>query len=70
MRGGFGSQPTLTWDDLRAIQSEAPFPMDCVTTDPMFSGLAETMNLAMEELARRATETVLSVRVSGFKRKG
>ncbi|MEZ5474600.1 MAG: ABC transporter permease [Steroidobacteraceae bacterium] len=24
MRGGFGSQPTLTWDDLRAIQSEAP----------------------------------------------
>ena len=24
MRGGFGSQPTLTWEDLRAIQSEAP----------------------------------------------
>jgi putative ABC transport system permease protein len=24
IRGGFGSQPTLTWDDLRAIQSEVP----------------------------------------------
>jgi putative ABC transport system permease protein len=23
LRGGFGSQPTLTWDDLRAIQTEA-----------------------------------------------
>ncbi len=23
-RGGFGSQPTLTWDDLRAIQAEVP----------------------------------------------
>jgi len=23
-RGGFGSQPTLTWDDLRAIRREAP----------------------------------------------
>jgi len=23
-RGGFGSQPTLTWDDLKAIQSEVP----------------------------------------------
>ena len=23
-RGGFGSMPTLTWDDLRAIQSEVP----------------------------------------------
>jgi putative ABC transport system permease protein len=23
-RGGFGSQPTLTWDDLKAIQVEAP----------------------------------------------
>jgi len=23
-RGGFGSQPTLTWDDLRAIQTEIP----------------------------------------------
>ena len=22
--GGFGSQPTLTWDDLKAIQSEVP----------------------------------------------
>ncbi len=24
MRGGFGSMPTLTWDDLRAIRSEVP----------------------------------------------
>ena len=24
VRGGFGSQPTLTWDDLRAIQNEVP----------------------------------------------
>jgi len=24
MRGGFGSQPTLTWEDLRAIQTQAP----------------------------------------------
>jgi putative ABC transport system permease protein len=24
VRGGFGSQPTLTWDDLRAIQSQVP----------------------------------------------
>jgi putative ABC transport system permease protein len=23
-RGGFGSQPTITWDDLRAIQNECP----------------------------------------------
>ncbi len=23
-RGGFGSQPTLTWDDLKAIQTEVP----------------------------------------------
>ncbi|HZH04956.1 MAG TPA: ABC transporter permease, partial [Myxococcaceae bacterium] len=23
-RGGFGSQPTLTWDDLQAMQTEAP----------------------------------------------
>src|SRR5438309_6114214 len=22
--GGFGSQPTLTWDDLKAIQTEVP----------------------------------------------
>lgn len=52
------------------VQSEAPFPMDCVTTDPILSGLAESMNLSMTELSRRAMETVLSVRVSGFKRKG
>ncbi|MFN7975214.1 MAG: ABC transporter permease [Acidobacteriota bacterium] len=24
MRGGFGSQPTLTWDDLKSIQTELP----------------------------------------------
>src|SRR5688572_8446749 len=24
MRGGFGTQPTLTWDDLKAIQTEIP----------------------------------------------
>ena len=52
------------------VQSEAPFPVDCVTTDPMLAALAESLNLSMEELARRATETVLSVRVSGTKRKG
>jgi SAM-dependent methyltransferase len=52
------------------VQSEAPFPVDCLTTDPMISGRAETMNLSREELARRATETVLSVRVSGIKRGG
>lgn len=52
------------------VQSEAAFPVDCLTTDPMLSGLAESMNLSMEELARQAAETVLSVRVSGVKRKG
>jgi arsenite methyltransferase len=52
------------------IQGEVPFPMDCVTTDPMLAGLAESLNLSMEELARRATETVMSVRVSGIKRGG
>ena len=52
------------------VQSEAPFPVDCVTTDPMLSGLAASLNLSMEELARQATETVVSVRVSGFKRGG
>lgn len=49
------------------VQGEAPFPVDCVTTDPMLAGLAESMNVTMAELAKRATETVLSVRVSGFK---
>src|SRR5688500_6950805 len=24
MRGGFGSEPTLTWDELKAIQTEIP----------------------------------------------
>jgi SAM-dependent methyltransferase len=52
------------------VQGETPFPVDCLTTDPMISGLAEAMNLSREELARRATETVLSVRVSGIKRGG
>jgi arsenite methyltransferase len=52
------------------VQSETPFPVDCLTTDPMISGLAEAMNLSREELARRATETVASVRVSGIKRGG
>lgn len=51
-----------------AVQSEAPFPVDCVTTDPMLSGLAQSMNLTLAELARQAAETVVSVRVSGFKR--
>jgi SAM-dependent methyltransferase len=51
------------------IQSEAPFPVDCVTTDPMLAALAESLNLSMEELARQATETVVSVRVSGIKRR-
>ncbi len=49
------------------VQSEAPFPVDCITTDPMLSGLAESMNLTMEELARQAAETVVSARVSGIK---
>ncbi len=52
------------------VQSEAPFPVDCVATDPMLAELAESLNLSMEELARRATETVLSVRVSAIKRGG
>ncbi len=52
------------------IESEAPFPVDCLTTDPTISGLAEAMKLSREELARRATETVLSVRVSAIKRGG
>ena len=52
------------------VQSEAPFPVDCVTTDPMLAALAESLNLSMEELARQATETVVSARVSGIKRKG
>jgi arsenite methyltransferase len=52
------------------VQGEVPFPVDCVTTDPMLSGLAESLNLSMEELARQATETVVSVRVSGIKKGG
>jgi len=52
------------------VQSETPFPVDCVTTDPMLAALAESLNLSMEELARQATETVVSVRVSGVKKGG
>ena len=52
------------------VQSETAFPVDCVTTDPMLAALAESLNLSMEELARQATETVVSVRVSGIKRGG
>lgn len=50
------------------VQDEAPFPVDCVTTDPMLAGLAASLNISMDELARRAAETVMSVRVSGFKK--
>ncbi|NPV04128.1 MAG: arsenite methyltransferase [Syntrophaceae bacterium] len=49
------------------VHDEAPFPVDCVTTDPMLSGLSESLSLPVEELARQAAETVLSVRVSGTK---
>jgi arsenite methyltransferase len=52
------------------VQSETAFPVDCVTTDPMLAALAESLNLSMEELARQATETVVSVRVSGIKKGG
>ena len=52
------------------VQSETPFPVDCVTTDPMLAALAESLNLTMEQLARQATETALSVRVSGIKKGG
>ena len=53
-----------------SVQGEAPFPVDCVRTDPMLSGLAVSLNLSMEELARQAAETVVSARVSGIKRGG
>ena len=49
------------------VQGEAPFPVDCIKTDPMLAGLAESLNLSMEEMARQATETVVSARVSGIK---
>jgi hypothetical protein len=49
------------------VQSEAPFPVDCATTDPMLAALAESLDISTEELARRATETIMSVRVSGIK---
>jgi putative ABC transport system permease protein len=44
MRGGFGSQPTLTWDDLRSIRDEAPSvraaaPLGRITT-PVISETA------------------------------
>jgi putative ABC transport system permease protein len=31
-RGGFGTQPTLTWDDLKAIQTEVPLVADAAPT--------------------------------------
>jgi len=62
-----GAMKDAGFEDVR-VQSEAPFPVDCITTDPMLAGLADSMNLSMEELTKRATETVLSVRVSGIKR--
>ncbi|MBL8923555.1 MAG: ABC transporter permease [Myxococcaceae bacterium] len=31
-RGGFGTQPTLTWDDLKAIQTEMPLVADAAPT--------------------------------------
>jgi len=49
------------------VQSEAPFPVDCLTTDPMVAGLAESVNLSIEELADHAADLVLSVRVAGLK---
>ncbi|HSD94307.1 MAG TPA: arsenite methyltransferase, partial [Syntrophales bacterium] len=62
-----GAMKQAGFEDV-TVQSEAPFPVDCVTTDPLLASLAESLNLSTEELARRATETVLSVRVSGVKR--
>ena len=64
-----GAMRQAGFEDI-TVQSEAPFPVDCVTTDPMLSGLAESLNLSMEELAQQATETVVSVRVSGIKEGG
>jgi SAM-dependent methyltransferase len=64
-----GAMKQAGFEDV-TVQSETPFPVDCVTTDPMLATLAESLNLSMEELARRATETVLSVRVSGIRRGG
>ena len=52
------------------VQSESAFLVDWFTTDPMLSGLAVSLNLSMEELARQAAETVVSARVSGIKRGG
>jgi SAM-dependent methyltransferase len=62
-----GAMKQAGFEDV-TVQSETPFPVDCVTTDPMLAALAESLNLSMEELARQATETVVSVRVSGIKR--
>jgi hypothetical protein len=64
-----GAMKQAGFEDV-TVQSETPFPVDCVTTDPMLAALAESLNLSMEELARQATETVVSVRVSGIKRGG
>ena len=62
-----GAMRQAGFDDV-TVQGEAPFPVDCIKTDPMLAGLAESLNLSMEELARQATETVVSARVSGIKR--
>jgi hypothetical protein len=63
-----GAMKQAGFEDV-TIQSEAPFPVDCVTTDPMLAALAESLNLSMEELARQAAETVVSARVPGIKRR-
>lgn len=50
------------------VQSEMPFPVDCLTTDPMMAGLAQSVNLSIEELAGQAADFVLSMRVAGIKK--
>jgi putative ABC transport system permease protein len=40
-RGGFGSMPTLTWDDLRAIQSEIPAVQSAA---PTLRSVAQVVN--------------------------
>jgi SAM-dependent methyltransferase len=64
-----GAMRQANFEDV-TVQSETPFPVDCVTTDPMLAALAESLNLSMEKLAQQATETVVSVRVSGIKKGG
>jgi SAM-dependent methyltransferase len=50
------------------VQSEAPFPVDCLTTDPMVAGLAESVDLSLEEPAHQAADCVSSVRIAGIKK--